>query len=488
MNMNNEQNFPQVSGFSTSGMINEDMMRRYNSSILNLKQSIADLKATLYRSKIINKQYTEDIQFCSQFKVKLYHQVQELKQRNHNINRADQILQSQKQQASSFQLPLPPKMPTQKTAIDQQKFELPKLSAITNPPNPPNTQKKAPAPPPQQNNPVSNNREFPYSIISPFSFFNQTTVGIKFIVDVGKAICTIDYSPDGRYFSFSTALNMYVVDSLTGRTAFMAPLAKEAYKDDHSRALKFSPNGQNIAVAIPPTTIGVFSMETHTIIKQLNGHLRNVSALAFTNNSAYLISGGADGVICIWDTATFNLIQKIHYGTQEPSDKVNSETSVVAIAVDKNSNQISIGYTNGDVGIFDFEKWHIQYFKAHEETIISLSYTMTGNLITTSADKLIKVWTIHGEEMKNVKIMDGHRNYVTSSTSSPAVTIAFTGSKDETIKCWNYETGINLFTIEGLTNTVLNLAHHPRENMFISVDGGGYIIIWNYLLPINETN
>ena len=67
-----------------------------------------------------------------------------------------------------------------------------------------------------------------------------------------------------------------------------------------------------------------------------------------------------------------------------------------------------------------------------------------------------------------IHIEYGHNDYVLTVCFSPNDPLILTGSKDETIKGWDEETGELLFTLKTEQNTVFQIDHHPFSKTFIS--------------------
>lgn len=328
--------------------------------------------------------------------------------------------------------------------------------------------------------------DFTYTIESSNPFFNKHTVNLKFLLNLQTTICAIDFSPDGAQFSFASVRFLYIVNTINGQIETIADISKGVTAPETiSRVLKYSPSADIIAVGIDPNFVGIFDLEKKSLVQTLNGHTRYVTALEYAPNSKYLISGGADGVICIWDLKKYRLIKKIQYSEGEPNKNANSEGAVLSIVANPKTDIFAVGIANGYVGLFNAVFDQVSSFRAHTSPLLSMNFVSNSYLITTSADRSVKLWQVSDFNVSMAKLFNEHENYVTCSCFSQNYSVFFTGSKDKSIKCWDYDNQCLLFTIKASSNTILNVSHHPQENIFIASSADGNITCWSYLMPAN---
>jgi WD40 repeat protein len=121
-------------------------------------------------------------------------------------------------------------------------------------------------------------------------------------------------------------------------------------------------------------------------------------------------------------------------------------------------------------------------FQGHQQYLLNVVISPQDMIATASHDKTVKLWTLRGVASCK-QTLRGHTDYVLAIAFAPRDPLLFTGSKDETIKCWSQKTGECLFTVNGPRNTLFQLDHHPSERTFISCSGDGLVCAWDYVLP-----
>jgi coatomer subunit beta' len=96
--------------------------------------------------------------------------------------------------------------------------------------------------------------------------------------------------------------------------------------------------------APPPRTLPpapfraqVWDYQTKACVQTLEGHAHNVSAVAFHPELPLLVTGGEDGAVRLWHSATWRLESTVNYGMER----------CWALAVARGSNAVAAGYDEG---------------------------------------------------------------------------------------------------------------------------------------------
>ena len=465
--MLNRDTLPLETSFGSSATITSvshvnDLLSRYYDSIFKLQNEITELQNFRDNAKIMLLQYEDDLEYISNYKKFLTQQVQKLNP-NSQLTLAHQQFGTQVGQQTGYQ---------QQQAYSQQ-------SDFSSQQYQNNSQQQSEI----KNSEIRWDVETTPDLVP---YYNKNTVSLRYMINASSVICSVQFDPTGNFFAFSDPHYLRIVNVQTGQIICTAEMncGQRQGNDMHSRAIKFSPNGQFIAVAIAPKSIGIYSIVKQAMIRTLDGHQRTVSTLLFTTDSKYLISGGGDGMIIMWDMTTFQIVKKKQYGEMDkdaPHNQDGAISSIVSLASDQ---YFVVGFLNGVVNIYDPSFEHtIASFRAHNEHLLSLISTPKGEIVTTSSDKSIKIWVpTTGSAINRMTIENSHLDFVTCACCSYTNDIILTGSKDETIKAWNIGKGQQMFTAKAHTNTVLGMTHHPASNYFVSCSGDGFLCLWSYQL------
>ena len=159
-----------------------------------------------------------------------------------------------------------------------------------------------------------------------------------------------------------------------------------------------------------------------------SGHSAPVRCVAISQDGQFLISGGDDRIVKIWN---------IHEGEE------------------------------------------LYTLTGHSESVTSVAISPDGETFASgSVDKTIKLWNLKtGQE---IKTLSGHLSDVTGVAFHPKKnSVLFSGSMDLMVKVWNLETAQITRTYTRHTNGVTCLAVHPNGQFIASGSHDCTVIVWS---------
>ena len=194
----------------------------------------------------------------------------------------------------------------------------------------------------------------------------------------------------------------------------------------------------------------------------LKGHKSAVWAL-IENSDGYLISGGSDNIIKIWDiqnnkeNSLINI--KGHKGTinsiyEFEKDKIISgsdDTSIKIWKFDINNNKNQY-------------KCILSLFDPNNSKIKCLIYlTKVNAILTGNDDNLIKIYSLSQKNQYITNILEGHNCTVWCLLPLYEDTMLASGSSDNSIKIWDLINWRCLYSLEGHENTISSLFLFKNE-------------------------
>jgi WD40 repeat protein len=154
---------------------------------------------------------------------------------------------------------------------------------------------------------------------------------------------SLAYSPDGRFFTSSTA-------SISGRPS--------------------------------DNTIKVWDDETGQIAMSLTGHTGDILSIAYSPNGQQIVSCSRDGTIKLWDTVSGRILRSI-----------SADCTIVAYCPD--GRRIAAA-TNNRIIIYDTQNGReLNAFTGHRAAVIALVFSPDGSrLLSADRNNNIKIWNM----------------------------------------------------------------------------------------------
>ncbi len=222
-------------------------------------------------------------------------------------------------------------------------------------------------------------------------------------------------SPDGRHVASGGSDNRVLVwqpDNIKEveikRLVSAAPLAQQESRsfEGHSapvRALSFSPDSQYVLSGGDDNTVRVWEVETGRLRTLLRGHSRPVQSCAFAPDARHVVSVSQEGQIKLWDMLDYR--------------------------------HVSAG--------------HGQVLAGHEDAILAAAFSPDGSrVVTASRDHSATIFdTPTGSALHRLK--EGHDFLASRAIFFAGGKLLATAAGDNTTRIWDAATGRQLSVIEG---------------------------------------
>lgn len=236
-------------------------------------------------------------------------------------------------------------------------------------------------------------------------------------------------------------------------------------------AITFTSDGKSIVSAWNDGVIRAFTPLTGKLIYHIpNAHNKGCSALAVSHCNRYLVSGGIEGQVRLWQIEPTRQsligVLKEHRGTIGSVDFNVFNTEVVSSSSD------------GTCIIWDIRRMTRKSVLYANTQFSCAKYYPTGvQIIATGTDRRVSWWEVYDASM----VRD-----VEASAKGPVNCLALNGTgehfvsagSDQLVKLWNYQTGVPVALGTGHAGVIVTCAYSPCGQFVVTGSADGAVIMW----------
>lgn len=234
-------------------------------------------------------------------------------------------------------------------------------------------------------------------------------------------------------------------------------------------AVAYSPDGKFTLSGSDDKTLKLWNTEDGKEVRTFTGHRGAVTAVAFNPTGELAVSGSADGTLRLWDVATG---QQLH-ATEGLGWKIAS------VAINPSGRLAASGADDNRVTLWELPKLErTRALAGHGWSVTSVAFSANGkSVLSGSDDDSLKLWDV--ATGREVRSFGNNLAAVTCVALSPDGRLGLSGSKDKTVKLWNLETGRMVQEFKGHTGTVRSVTFSQDGRFAISGSDDGTIRLWN---------
>lgn len=304
----------------------------------------------------------------------------------------------------------------------------------------------------------------------------------------------VKFSPNGQQLAVAETGNVYEgFGDVQGKVRLwdtapwedMGVLSSEGLS---ATSLVFSSNNLILAVGNTTGEIQLWSTITQSLGATLSGHDTWVNSLAY--GGAGLISGsgavfntntGGDSTVRVWLIRTLDEAEEFRILVP-----IGAELGAGwGVANSPDGGVIAAGMTNGTVHLWASESGRELAILDGYAWVHTLLFTPDSTQILFSARDGIRVWNVakaietfgYIPEYKLIAPLD-ESEFIFSLALSPDGTMVAAGYQDGTVRLWDMDTGERLIVLEGHTGRVMSLDFSPDGTLLASGGSDGTVRLW----------
>ena len=259
-------------------------------------------------------------------------------------------------------------------------------------------------------------------------------VGVKFNAH-GVTVFCLAWQPDGERIGCASwdgrRHTVWVRDARTGKPLFPLPSGLACF------AMAFSPNGRYLVTGGGNGALQVWDAETGRKVGTLGTHDQDIRGVVFSRDGGHLATSSGDGEVKLWDVT--RLDKEYLDGKPAPRHTIPARVPGPSLnmAFSPDGKRLAAGGEHNSIEVRDVETGNVlQTLPGHGGDVYTVAFSHDGRWIASgSEDSTVKVWDGRSGEL--VRSFRGHTSIVTSVAFSPDDRRLISGSRDHTVKVWD---------------------------------------------------
>jgi hypothetical protein len=194
-----------------------------------------------------------------------------------------------------------------------------------------------------------------------------------------------------------------------------------------------------------------------------------VLCCAYTPDSAFIVTGGWDGQLRLWEATLGTHITSFRTG----------DKPVSTCLVSPDGKQLLSGGLDGLLALWDtLAHRKLSVFLAHPRPLSGIAIGLDGQCVATSSwDNTAAWWT--GVRKQEGKILTGHKDIVAGCRLLPTGHNLLTWSHDKTLRLWDVGRGTSVKDMRGHTDRVLAGDVSPDGRWAVSGARDNNLRLWD---------
>jgi WD40 repeat protein len=262
----------------------------------------------------------------------------------------------------------------------------------------------------------------------------RSGLGCVELTDTQRVVFSVAWHPNGRRLCSSgveeDGFVTRVWDARTGGKVFALPPGRETF------AVAFSGDSRYLVTGGANQTVQVWDAQIGREVGTLGAHDRKIQGLAFSRDGQHLASASGDGMVKLWAWDPTRL------GKNQEARRViraRAPEKGFILAFSPDGRRLVAGAEENTVRIWDVQTGReLRTFRGHHGDVWAAAFSPdpSGRWIASAGeDSTVKVWDSHTGRL--IHSFRGHTGIVTTIAFSPDGRFLVSGSRDGTVKVWD---------------------------------------------------
>lgn len=215
----------------------------------------------------------------------------------------------------------------------------------------------------------------------------------------------------------------------------------------------------------------VWEWQSESYVFKQQGHFNNMAALAYSSDGQYIVTGGDDGKVKVWNTNSGLCFVTFTEHTSSVTNVTFTSSGFVIVSAS----------LDGTVRAFDLHRYRNfrTFTSPRPAQFSSLAVDVSGELVSAGAQDSFEIFLWSMQTGRLLEVLGGHEGPVSSLCFSPVQSILASASWDRTIRLWDMLDSWQVKETLPLTSDGLYVTYRPDGQELAVATLNGEISFWN---------
>ncbi|XP_013867463.1 PWP2 small subunit processome component [Austrofundulus limnaeus] len=215
----------------------------------------------------------------------------------------------------------------------------------------------------------------------------------------------------------------------------------------------------------------VWEWQSESYVFKQQGHFNNMAALAYSPDGQYIVTGGDDGKVKVWNTNSGHCFVTF----------TEHSSSITGVTFTSSGFVIISASLDGTVRAFDLHRYRNfrTFTSPRPAQFSSLAVDVSGELVSAGAQDSFEIFLWSMQTGRLLEVLGGHEGPVSSLCFSPVQSILASASWDRTIRLWDMLDSWQVKETLRLTSDGLCVTYRPDGQELAVATLNGEISFWN---------
>ncbi|XP_037552519.1 PWP2 small subunit processome component [Nematolebias whitei] len=233
-------------------------------------------------------------------------------------------------------------------------------------------------------------------------------------------------------------------------------------------------NGSGDWIAFGCSRMGqllVWEWQSESYVFKQQGHFNNMAALAYSPDGQYIVTGGDDGKVKVWNTNSSLCFVTFTEHT----------SSITNVAFTSSGFVIVSASLDGTVRAFDLHRYRNfrTFTSPRPAQFSSLAVDVSGELVSAGTQDSFEIFLWSMQTGRLLEVLGGHEGPVSSLCFSPVKSILASASWDRTVQLWDMLDSWHAKETLHLTSDGLCVTYRPDGQELAVATLNGELSFWN---------